>query len=131
MKRLALVAVAALASGGCGETQPTLAGGKPVAHWVSALQDPDAKLRKTAVFKLGNVGPADAAVLPALLGALKDSDAGVRREAILALMKCGPDARDAIPALSEIRGRDPDPKVREHAARALERIDGESATGSR
>jgi HEAT repeat protein len=131
MKRLALVAVVAVISGGCGETSPTLAGGKPVAHWVSALQDPDAKLRKTAVFKLGNVGPTDAAVLPALLGALNDSDATVRREAILALMKCGTDAREAVPALRDIRQRDPDPKVRDHSARALEKIAGASEAGSR
>ncbi|SRR5260370_26509848 len=130
MKRLSLITVVAVVSAGCGEAPSPLAGGKPVAHWVSALQDPDAKLRTTAVFRLGNVGPTDAAVLPALLGALKDSDARVRREAILALMKCGPDARAAVPALNEIRRRDPDPKVRDHAARALEKIDGESAAGS-
>jgi HEAT repeat protein len=130
MNRFVVVAAIVLMSGGCAETPPTLAGGKPVTHWVSSLQNADAKVRRTAAFKLGNVGPTDAAVLPALLGALKDSDAGVRREAILALMKCGPDAREAAAALNEIRRRDPDSKVRGHAARALAKIDEESAAGS-
>ena len=105
--------------GGCSKAQPPLAGGKPVAHWVEALQSPDAKARKRAAFKLGNVGPADPAALPALIGALKDRDAGVRQEAILALLKCGPAAREAIPALSDLQKSAPDAQTRTYAAKAL------------
>jgi HEAT repeat protein len=105
---------------GCGGGRPTMAGLK----WAQALRDPDAGLRKKAAFKLGNIGPTDPAVLPALLGALKDPDAGVRREAILALLKCGPGAREAIPALADLERRDPDPQVRAYAARALPKLRG-------
>ena len=102
-----------------------LAGGKPVSHWVEALKGPDAKLRKTAVTKLGNVGPADEVVLPALLGALEDTDAAVRREAILALMKYGPGAREAVPRLVDLKRRDRDAQVRSYAARAVEKLERE------
>jgi HEAT repeat protein len=118
--RLAVVGLA-LWAGGCGKARPTTAGGKPVSHWVQALQDPDARLRKKAAQKLGNAGPADPAVVPALAGALKDRDARVRAEAALALMKMGPAAQGAIPALAEAH-KDPDPRVREYAVKALERV---------
>jgi HEAT repeat protein len=126
MRRLVLTACLLAALAGCGRTPPTLAGGKPVSYWLEAVRGPDARLRKTAVFKLGNVGPGEAAVVPALLGALKDRDAAVRREAILALMKCGPDARDAVPALTDLRQHDRDAQVRAYAARALEKLGRES-----
>jgi HEAT repeat protein len=99
-----------------------LSGGKSVDDWVQALAGPDARLRKTAVLKLGNVGPADPAVLPAVLGALEDRDAGVRREAILALMKYGDGARQAAPILAAMRQRDADARVRSDAAKALQRL---------
>src|SRR5438046_8548903 len=77
-----LVVLLAVASSGCSRPQPTLAGGKPVSHWVEALQSPDAKLRKEAAFKLGNVGATDPTAFPALVGALKGRDAAVRCEAV-------------------------------------------------
>src|SRR5689334_3971309 len=126
MRRLFLTSFLLTALVGCGRTPATLAGGKPVSYWLEAVQGPDARLRKTAVFKLGNVGPGDAAVVPALLAALRDRDAGVRREAIVALMKCGPDARGAVPALVELRQHDRDAQVRAYAARALERVGSET-----
>jgi HEAT repeat protein len=122
MRRVFPAAVLAILVSGCGPAPPSLAGGKPVSYWVQALQSPDAKLRKTAVFKLGNVGPTDPVVFPALLGALKDRDAGVRREAILALMKFGPGAREAVPALAELQQHDRDGQVRAYAAKALRRL---------
>ena len=105
---------------GCGQAPPTMAGGK----WAEALRDPDAKVRKKAAFTLGNIGPSDPAVLPALIGALKDADAGVRCEAILALLKYGPEARGAVAALEELRQRDRDAKVRTCAARAVAKLRG-------
>jgi HEAT repeat protein len=123
MRRLALAAILILGASGCAKAPP-LAGGKPISFWVQALKEPDAKLRKTAVFKLGNVGPTDPAVWPALLEALKDQDAGVRREAILALMKFGPGAREALPALAELQHHDPDSRVRADAAQALRKLGG-------
>ncbi|HKI38680.1 MAG TPA: HEAT repeat domain-containing protein [Gemmataceae bacterium] len=103
---------------GCGRAQPTMAGGK----WAAVLRDPDITLRKKAAFTLGNIGPTDPAVLPALIGALRDPDAGVRREVILALVKCGPAAREAVPTLDELRQQDRDPQVRAYAGRALEKL---------
>jgi HEAT repeat protein len=107
---------------GCGPARPTLLGGKPVAYWVEALRGPDVKLRIKAVRKLGNLGQADPAALPAVVGALKDADARVRREAVLALVKFGADAREAVTTLTELERRDADAQVREYAGRALAKI---------
>ena len=48
-----------------------------------------------------------------------------RDEAVLALLRIGPPAIDATSALIEAE-RDPDAKVREHARKALERIQAKS-----
>ena len=77
----------------------------------------------TTLEALGNVGAADPAAIPALIGALKDSDAAVRAAATLALLKIGPDAQDAAEALAEAQ-KDKDPKVRDLAAKALQRVQG-------
>jgi HEAT repeat protein len=116
------MALLVVALSGCGSSPPMLAGGKPVAHWVQALQDPDARVRKKAAFKLGNVGTADPAAFPALVGALKDKDAAVRCEAILALVKFGSAAQDAVHLLTEMQEKDRDAKVRSCAAKALEAL---------
>jgi HEAT repeat protein len=118
---LILVLLASLC--GCRKAPPTLAHGQPVSHWVEALHDPDAAVRKKAVTVLGNVGPTDATAIPALIGAVNDPDLAVRDEAILALLKIGPAAREAIPVLTEAL-QDEDPTVRSHAAKALARIQG-------
>jgi hypothetical protein len=107
---------------GCSRRQPILAGGQPVSHWVEALQSKDAKERQKAVANLGNIGPSDAMVVPALVGALKDPAAEVRRETIVALVKCGADARSALPALANLRQSDRDPKVRDYAGRAMSKL---------
>lgn len=107
---------------GCGQAPPLLAGGKPVRYWIESLQSRDARLRKKAAFKLGNVGPADPAALPALRTALADPDAAVRCEVILALVKFGPAARETLPVLAEMNQRDRDVRVRQFAARAVERL---------
>jgi hypothetical protein len=109
---------------GCGEAPQPLAGGKHVSYWAESLKSPDAKLRREAAFKLGNVGPADPIACPALVGALKDRNAAVRCEVILALLKCGPAALEAIPALTELRDQDRDPKVRDYASKALAKLQG-------
>jgi HEAT repeat protein len=127
--RWILIAVGCIFAGGCGNRQAPLAGGKPVSHWIQALSDPDAKVRKEAVFKLGNVGSSDPAAIPALIGALQDSDARVCCETILALLKSGPDASAASDTLGELRAHDPDPKVREYAAKGLKRLQAGSNTG--
>lgn len=118
-----LTPLLAFGSLGCGKPAETLAGGKPVKHWVQALQNPDARQRKQAVFKLGNVGPADPAVLPALIGGLEDRDPLVRKEVVLALMKYGPAATEAVPGLMKLSRGDRDPVVRNYAARAIKKLE--------
>jgi HEAT repeat protein len=103
---------------GCAKAQPTMAGSK----WAAALRDPDANVRKKAAFTLGNIGPSDPVVLPALIGALKDADTGVRCEVILSMLKYGSAAREAIPELTEVQNKDRDFKVREYATKALEKL---------
>jgi HEAT repeat protein len=119
--RRTLVAALLIVVSGCGQPQPP----PRVSHWVQALRQPDARVRKEAAFKLGNLGPTDPAVSPALIGALKDADAGVRCEAILALTKCGPDAQAAIPVLADLQQRDPNARVRSYASKALKKLRGE------
>jgi HEAT repeat protein len=121
MRTVVILTLAGLVCG-CGDGQPPRAGGKPAAHWAEVLKGPDVRARKTAARKLGNIGPADATALPALLGALKDRNPGVRCEVILALVKFGTAAREALPALAEARARDPSAEVRACAARALDRL---------
>jgi HEAT repeat protein len=121
--RLVVTAFLILLLAGCGKPKATLAGGKPVGYWVEAVTDPDPHVRKTAVFKLGNVGPSEAEALPAVINALKDRDAEVRREAILALVKFGPEAKAVAPVLAEMSRHDRDVQVRSHAAKALKNLE--------
>lgn len=108
---------------GCtGASGPTLAGGKPVQHWLDAVHSSIAKVRKEAVSKLGNVGQADPAAFPAVLQALRDTDPAVRREAIVALLKFGRQADNAVPELTELSIHDPDPTVRTYAKKALAKL---------
>ncbi len=120
MKRFWFV-VLMLALAGCAKAPPKMAGAK----WANALRDSDPRVRRKAAFTLGNIGPNDPAVLPALTGALKDLDAGVRREAVLALTKYGPGAQEAVATLTDLQEHDPDAQVRDYAVRALRKLRGE------
>jgi len=118
--RLTFFVILLLLLSGCAKAPDTDA---RVRHWIETLRQPDAKMRKEAAFKLGNLGLTDpATVVPALTAALKDVEAGVRCEAILALVKCGPRAKEAIPELTEAQLKDRDAKVRDYAAKALKRL---------
>lgn len=115
--------VVALAAG-CGESRPTMVGGKPVQDWIRRLQDPDARTRKKAAVKLGNAAAVDPAALAALEEALKDRDAAVRTEVVLALLRIGPAARQTLPALRETVRTDKDARVRAYAEKALKKLEG-------
>ena len=119
MMRLIAAAVLAVLLAGCGKGTGPM-GGKPVSHWAEALRDPDATVRKKAVFKLGNIGSAEA--WPAVLGALKDVDPHVRAEAVQAVLKFGPQATDAMRALTELEKNDEDSQVRSLAGQALDKL---------
>src|SRR3954451_18121325 len=120
MRYLPLVGLLFVPLIGCGENAPLTSHGKPVSHWLEALDSPEVKTRKKAVVALGHVGTADPAALPALIRATKDRSPEVRSAAVLALLNLGPAAREAIPALEEAR-KDRDAKVRTYAEKALEK----------
>jgi HEAT repeat protein len=120
-----LIIVLAVGCVGCArKSGPVTAGGRPAAAWAADLASPDPTDRKKAARELGHIGAADKAAVPALVGALKDKDAGVRETAVLALLAIGPPAAKAAPALTEVRDRDPVPKVRQEAGKAVDRVRG-------
>jgi hypothetical protein len=53
---------------------------------------------------------------------LKDGDARIRGVSAINLGNIGAPAAEAIPALEKLAQNDPEPKVREQAAKALEKI---------
>jgi HEAT repeat protein len=106
---------------GCQRHSPKTVSGKPINYWLDALKNRNSRVRQKAVEALGNVGKADPAAIPALIGALEDPDPTIRGKAALALLKSGRDAKEAIPALNQLL-QDKDAKVRLYAAKALERI---------
>ncbi len=128
--RWILIGTLAWAAVGCSR-QPAhvLSGGKPLDVQFGALKNSDAKLRREAVEKIGNIGPADERVVPALQEALADRDARVRCEAILGLIKCGAAAEPAFAALADLQTKDADRKVREYAKNALTALRQKAATG--
>jgi HEAT repeat protein len=120
-----LFVVVAVGLAGCArKSGPVTAGGRPAVEWAADLGSADPLVRKKAVRELGHIGAADKTAVPALVGALKDKDAGVREAAVLALLAIGPPAAEAGPALTEVRDRDPVPKVRQEAGKAVERVGG-------
>jgi HEAT repeat protein len=114
---------AVVAMSGCGhKAGPAQSGGKPPNYWVKNISNPDKKICREAVAKLGNLGAADPEVLPALTSALHDADSQIRGDAVLALAKLGREAKPAIPDLEALAQRDPDSKVRDYATRTLEKL---------
>jgi HEAT repeat protein len=126
--RTILVLLSLVVFQGCQRNEPTLAGGKPVNHWLQTATDPDAKVRQKGIAKLGNVGSLDLQVFPTLIAALKDRDPKVRCEAILAIVKYGPGTGVAIEPLNATQTKDSDPKVREYAAKAVQKLTDASAS---
>lgn len=118
---LTAVALALIVFVGCyrDEHAPMLAGGREVKSWLAALHDPDPRLRRQAVLKLGNVGDADPTAAEGLAEALRDTDALVRRDAIQAVAKLTKPGEAILAQLRALSDRDRDPLVREHAQKAI------------
>jgi HEAT repeat protein len=121
MRRLIPV-MAVLMICGCSKAPLTIHD-KPLSYWLDEAKKPDAASRKKAVEALGKAATADRDAMAAVVAALKDADAEVRDAAVLALLNIGPSASDAANDLRELANQDPDPKVREHAEKALKRIE--------
>ncbi len=104
----------ALAVGQEKERGELLSEGKPIAHWIKALETADASARGQALKAIGNlVKEANAkknaevlakakAALPALIKAMQDSNSGVRDWAAYAASCLGPDAKPALPILVKL-----------------------------
>ncbi len=122
-QRYLVKVVLALLVAGCGETAShTTVGGRDASAWIKALNDPDAKLRRQAVLKLGNVIADNPAAAEALETALKDADPLVRFDAVLAVFKDPVPRPSVLLALESMSLSDPDQKVKEAAAKALVKI---------
>lgn len=119
-KRLIWMGLLACAFVGCAKDTPR-SGGRTASYWAEALKQSDVEQRRKAATKLGPLLLMDGAALPALVGAVKDTDPGVRIAAARSLgIYSGPKAPEALPVLREMQEHDPDVKVREAAASAIE-----------
>lgn len=92
-----------------------------VKRLISQLKDGDKKTRRMAAESLGDLGPAAAKAVGALMQALKDKQGVVRHFSAWALGKIGPDARGAASALVRCM-KDKDGRVRHLAAWSLGEI---------
>lgn len=109
---------------GCSSETPR-SGGRTASYWAEVLkQDDNVELRRKAALKLGPLILIDKAALPALLEAVKDTDAEVRASAARGLgIYSGPKGSEVLPALRELHQNDPDPKTRQMAGQAIERLE--------
>ena len=123
VRKTILAALLALAVGGCGKAPPPQSGGRTAGYWAEVLGQPDVQLRRKAATKLGSLVLIDSLAMPALVGALKDSDAEVRANAARSLgVYSGPRGGEVLPLLRELQERDPNSKVRQMAASAIEKL---------
>jgi HEAT repeat protein len=98
--------------------------GRPaVEPLLKSLVAKDVRLRRTAAYALGLVGPKAPEAVPALTEALLDGESDVRALAAKALGRIGPEAKTAAPRLAAAL-KDKEAAVRIHAALALRQTDG-------
>lgn len=113
-----LSAVAALAAHAAGNDLDSL---------IRVLRDPGqtTEAKGDACSKLMDLGPAAKPAVPALAALLEAKDVLLRDYAVTTLGKIGPAAQAAVPALQRASARDPSEDIRQLAADALARIQGE------
>ena len=92
--------------------------------WIADLHNPSPRVRRQAVFSLGNAGDFDPATADALAEALQDSDALVRRDAIRAVAKLRQPGALIKQRLETMSHSDKDSLARDLAGKALVRLDG-------
>ena len=71
----------------------------PIAWLLAGLEDEDRNIREWSAVALGDIAPADEAVVVALMRSFEDEDDWVRWKAARALGNIGPAARSALPLL--------------------------------
>lgn len=86
------------------------------------LSDPEPRVREHSAEAIGNIGPAAADGIPALVKALKDAAPRVRRDAVRSLGQMGAAAKSVLGDVKPLT-TDPDPAVVEAATRAVRLID--------
>ena len=84
--------------------------------------DPESGVREQSAEAIGDIGPAAAEGIPALVKALHDPDRMVRRDAVRALGQMGPAAKGVLVEV-EVLVNDPEEVVRTAATRAARLID--------
>ncbi|MBM4092023.1 MAG: hypothetical protein FJ276_21710 [Planctomycetes bacterium] len=101
--------------------------GRPaVADLVTALGSGDARVRGGAAAALGGmVGGPPKESLPALLPLLRDCSVDVRLKTLDAIGKMRSEANPALGSVLEVLGDDPEPIVRQYAARAAASLETE------
>lgn len=107
MTRLILTAVLLLlpiASWAAEKAEPSH-DGKPLSHWLKALNEGNAASRAKAAESLGKIGPAARDAVPDLVRAVRDADEELREQAVIALGEIG-DHRASAALLPLLRDAD-------------------------
>jgi HEAT repeat protein len=113
---------------GVGVLGPQAVGAVP--GLMAAATDPDAAVRRQALYALERMGPEAREAVPRAIASLSDSQETVRVQAILTLGAIGFAARPAAPALRAMLS-DPDVQVRTCAQAALRAIESSPAAKPR
>ncbi|WP_333653004.1 HEAT repeat domain-containing protein [Dissulfurispira sp.] len=87
---------------------------------IDALNDKTLYVREAAIQSLREIGSRKA--VPYLISALNDKSFAIRINAIMALGKIGDES--AIPFVKRVLYNDADPHIRDEAAKALRRLNG-------
>jgi len=85
-----------------------LLAGKPLAHWMKELKDPDPLVREEALVVVAGKGDATREAVPLLAELLKDKSPQIRIKAAIALARFEDHAKVAVPVLlAEYKGGSP------------------------
>ena len=94
-----------------------------VSQLVTALRDPDERVKELSAQAIAHLGIDGAVAVPDLMRLLADASEGLRNSACIALAGIGPAASAALPALRRALS-DPSSDVRKFAQNAIDKITG-------